>query len=223
MPHLFPKKVSEVANGLEQQFFKIEREDRWMACLINGLIAGAAVAIVSWLVLEFEAGLMQFPEGDLLLFACLGSSSAAIVFAPVAKTNSLRSIIVAYLSSVIVCITMYPLRNHVAAPLPVQCFLAVTLSIFLMRLADAMHPAAVGSAMAFIIFDQRDFRSLVMLILAIIGLLAIVKMLAYIYLEELTFRNFPREFRRTYYGAEMTVTLQPPAAGESKNVAEPDE
>ena len=75
-----------------------------------------------------------------------------------------------------------------------------------MRLIDAMHPAAVGSAMAFIIFD-RNVGSLILLLLAIVGLLTVVKILAYIYREELTFRNFFREMRREYYGREMTLTI----------------
>ena len=70
-----------------------------------------------------------------------------------------------------------------------------------------MHPAAIGSALSFIIYD-RPPQTLVLLLLAIVGLLTVVKILAYIYLEELTFRKFPREFRREYYGREMLVTLQ---------------
>ena len=71
---------------------------------------------------------------------------------------------------------------------------------------DVMHPAAIGSGLAFIIYD-RDAKSLLLLLLAIIGLLTIVKLLAYIYLEELQFRQFGKEFRREYYGREMTVTV----------------
>ena len=69
-----------------------------------------------------------------------------------------------------------------------------------------MHPAAIGSALAFIIYD-RDTKSLLLLLLAIIGLLTIVKLLAYIYLEDLQFKHFGKEFRREYYGKEMTVTV----------------
>ncbi|MCP4506408.1 MAG: hypothetical protein GY826_08435, partial [Fuerstiella sp.] len=51
---------------------------------------------------------------------------------------------------------------------------------------------------------------LLMLLLAIVGLLTVVKVLAYAYLEELTFRTFGREFRRSYYGREMLVTIVQP-------------
>lgn len=46
-----------------------------------------------------------------------------------------------------------------------------------------------------------------MLMLAILGLLTVVKLLAYVYLEELRFKDFGKEFRRTYYGREVTVTI----------------
>ncbi|MCP4785081.1 MAG: HPP family protein [Fuerstiella sp.] len=145
-------------------------------------------------------------EGDLLLFACLGSSAASVVFAPLAKTNSLRSIVAAYLITSVVCVMLSPVHEHEWLPLPLQCFLAVSIPITLMRLTDTMHPAAIGSALAFIIYD-RPPQLLVMLLLAIVGLLTVVKILAYAYLEELTFRTFGREFRRSYYGQEMLVTI----------------
>ena len=74
------------------------------------------------------------------------------------------------------------------------------------RLFDCMHPAAIGSALAFIIYE-RDLQSLILLLPAIIGLLTIVKALVYVYLEELEFKSFGKEFRRAYYGREVTVTV----------------
>lgn len=200
--HVFVKELAEWAEQIEQEFFRIERENGWIASLINGLIAGVAVGVVAWIVTRFERG----QEGDLLLFACLGSSSAAIVLAPVAKTNSLRSILIAYAVSASVCLLLYPLHHYTATAIPLQCLLAVCLSVFSMRALDAMHPAAVGSALAFIIYD-RDINSLLLLMVAIMCLLVIVKVLAYIYRQELTFRDFPLEFRRSYYGSELTLTL----------------
>jgi hypothetical protein len=72
---------------------------------------------------------------------------------------------------------------------------------------DSMHPAAIGASLAFIIYD-RDVKLIILLLLAILGLLTIVKVLAYIYLEELKFKDFGREFRREYYGQEMTITVK---------------
>ena len=60
--------------------------------------------------------------------------------------------------------------------------------------------------MAFIIYD-RNIQSVLLLLLAILGLLTIVKMLAYVYLEDLQFKTFWKEFRREYHGPEMTVTV----------------
>ena len=209
--HIFAKELSKLTGGIEQEFFRIERKNGWAAGCINGLIAGTAVGLVAWLVSSLEGQ----QEGNLLLFACLGSSSASMVFAPLAKSNSLRTIVVAYLIASLVCVVLFFINNVADFRLPLQCFVAVSLSITLMRLSDAMHPAAVGSAMAFIIYD-RKIESLLLLLLAILGLLTLVKMLAYIYLEELEFRHFPREFRRTYYGTERTVSVEQHANDEPK-------
>ena len=199
--HVFAKPLTKLARDIEQSFFRIERANSWQAAAVNGIIAGASVALVAWMVQSLE-------EGDLLLFACLGSSAAAVVFAPLAKTNSLRTIVAAYVIAAIVCIVLAPIHNNEWLPIPMQCFLAVGIPIVLMRLIDAMHPAAIGSAMAFII-QNRPIRHLSLLLMAIIGLLTIVKILAYVYLEELEFRKFGREFNRTYYGHEVLVTVEP--------------
>jgi CBS-domain-containing membrane protein len=196
--HIFAARWTRLAADVEQAFFRIERQDRWLASIINGTIAGASVALVAWLVSTIH-------EGDMLLFACLGSSAASVVFAPVAKNNSLRTIICAYMIASLTCLVLVPMRG--LTYLPFECFLAVTIPVTVMRWTDSMHPAAIGSSLAFIIYD-RDVKLTILLLLAIVGLLTIVKVLAYIYLEELRFKDFGREFRRDYYGQEMTITVK---------------
>jgi len=197
--HVLAGRVTRLAKDLENQFFKIEQANRWPAAVFNGTIAGAAVALIAWVMTSVQ-------EGDLILFACLGSSAASVVFAPLAKANSLRSIVTAYVIAAGVCLLLNPFEEYKWLPVPVLCFVAVGLPIAIMRLLDCMHPAAIGSALAFIIYE-RPPKTLVLLLLAILGLLTIVKVLAYIYLEELTFKQFKYEFRRNYYGRELLVTM----------------
>jgi len=197
--HFLTSSWSQLTDDIERAFFHIERRKSWLAAVINGSIAGAAVALVTWLVVSLQ-------EGEVLLFACLGSSAASMVFAPLNKANSLRTIVIAYLITAIVCLLLFPVHIHEWLPIPLQCFLGVALAVAFMRVTDAMHPAAIGSAMAFIILDH-DPRGLLLLLLAILGLLTVVKLMAYIYLEDLKFRHFGKEFRRDYYGREVTVTI----------------
>ncbi len=201
--HILSASWTRLAHDVERAFFRIERENRFLSAAINGGIAGAAVALIAWLVSTSE-------EGDILLFACLGSSAASVVFAPLSKNNSLRSIFGAYIIAAAGCFVLFPLESQeLSLPLPVLCFLAVCVPIVLMRLAGCMHPAAIGSALAFIIYE-RDIKSLLMLLLAIVVLLTVVKILVYVYLEELVFRDFGKEFRREFYGKELTVTVVEP-------------
>ncbi len=205
MIHFLAKGISDISKNIEQEFFRIEEESHVAASMVNGVIAGTAVAIVAWLVISIEH--FTYQEGDLLLFACLGSSAASIVFSPISRSNSFRSIFIAYGASCLICAVMIPVRSSGFMVIPIQCGLAVTLSIFLMRLLDAMHPAAVGSAMSFIIYE-RDIATITILMLAILGLLLIVKILAYTYRKELAFKYFPKEFKRAYYGSEFIVTVE---------------
>ena len=207
MLHTFQEELTSLADRVEQEFFRIERRNRWASAWINGLIAGLAVGLIAWAATTVgDSG----GKRQLLLFACLGSSSASIVLAPVARTNSLRSIVLSYMVSAVLCAALFPLTHSHLLPLPVLCTMAVTLSVCCLRLLDATHPAAVGSALAFVIYT-RDLPSLALMLLAIVGMLTIVKVLVYIYREELRFRHFPREFRRQYYGAEVTVAVETPA------------
>lgn len=201
MNHVFAREMAHLAERIERQFFRIEKSSPFGSSLINGIIAGIAVAVVVWLMSTIE-----FEERNVLLFACLGSSAAAVVFSPLSRNNSLRSIVVSYLTSAGVCLLLYPIHQQQLLPIEAECFLAVGLTTFAMRLTDTLHPAAVGAALAFLIYN-RDIRALMLLLLAIIGLLTIVKMLVYIYRQELTFRDFHREFRRDFYGDELTLTV----------------
>lgn len=197
--HILVTRWTRLARDIQNSFSRIEKTNPWLSGLINGSIAGAAVAIIAWLV-------SRSSEGDFLIFACLGSSAASVVFAPLARSNSLRSIVVAYLVSSGTCIFIFWLRQWGLLPLTMQCFLAVAIPVALMRITDAMHPAAIGNALAFLIY-ARDIRSLSLLLAAVLTLLTIVKILVYIYRKDLELRNFVREFTFEFYGLETVVTV----------------
>ncbi len=196
MKHLHIDEFHHLADSIERMFDRIEHTRPFLRSVISGAIAGLAVGVVAWL----------FAGGEILLFACLGSSTAAAVFAPLSRNNSLRTQILAYLSAVAASLLLYPLTELGEMSVAVQCGLAVGASVFFMRWFGAMHPAAVGSALAFVLYDRSPL-SLGFLMLAILTVLVLVKVFLYAYLEPLTFNNFHREFRRDYYGPEMRVTV----------------
>ena len=211
--HIFVTEWTRLARDIENQFFDLEERSWFWGAAINGIIAGAAVTLVAWTM-------SQLQEGDLILFACLGSSAASVVFAPMAKVNSLRSIILAYGIASVVCVVLIPAHQDPWVPLSVQCGIAVGLPVMLMRLSDSMHPSAIGSSLAFILFDRQLGEQLKLLI-AIIGLLIIVKVLAYIYLRDLRFKDFGREFTREYFGRETIVTVTDLPADEDPKADSP--
>ena len=129
--HVLAGRVTRLAKDIERQFFQIEQANRWPAAIVNGIIAGAAVALIAWVMTSLQ-------EGDLILFACLGSSAASVVFAPLAKANSLRSIVTAYVIASGVCLVLIPLKQNGSLPIPALCFLAVGVPIAVMRLLDCI-------------------------------------------------------------------------------------
>lgn len=206
--HMWIRRWTRLAREVEQTFSGIERDRPVLAAMINGGIAGTSVTLVAWLATELE-------KGNVLLFACLGSSAASLVFAPLSRFNSLRTIILAYVIASLTCVGLFPIYQHGLLPLPLQFFLAVTVPVTVMRLADCMHPPAIGGALAFVIYD-RSLHSLLVLLPAIIGLLTIIKVLTYVYRDELEFKRFGNEFRRGYYGREVTVTVVKADRGETE-------
>ena len=202
MRHIFTDELSHLARSIELTFWRIERDSHSMRPILSGLIAGLAVAMVAWF----------YTEGELLLFGCLGSSTASVVFAPRQRSNSLRVQSLAYAVAAMTSAILYPIHHHlVGLPVAAQCGLAVGLSVTAMRLLNVMHPAAVGGALSFVIYE-RNLLSLALLLGAIIAVLIIVKIFIYTYLEELEFKDFKLEFSRDYYGRELQVTVLPDGA-----------
>ena len=108
--HVLTRQWTRLARDIERTFFHIERERKVLSAVINGSIAGAAVAFVAWLVTQMQAG-------DVLLFACLGSSASSLVFAPLSRYNSLRTIILGYVIASLVCVVLFPVHQHELVPL----------------------------------------------------------------------------------------------------------
>ncbi|QDU63619.1 hypothetical protein Pan216_45000 [Planctomycetes bacterium Pan216] len=197
--------LDRVSDSIATEIDSVEKRNPWFGGIINGLVAGGAVGFVAW------ATRHAHHESAILLFGCLGSSSAAIVMAPLARVNSLRSVSIAYLIACAVSLAYYPLREFHQSLLPLHCFLIVTTAVVLARLLDAMHPSAVGAALAFVIY-QRSLGTLVILFLMIECVLILIKVFAYLIMKDLHFRDFAKEFRREYYGKEILVSIaQAPA------------
>lgn len=52
--HVMAAPLTKLANDLEQSFFRIERANSWQAAAVNGMLAGAAVPLVAWLITKWK-------------------------------------------------------------------------------------------------------------------------------------------------------------------------
>lgn len=109
---------------------------------LGGELALAALPTATVLLVLF---LVQMLTNQRLLFASLASSAFLIYMDPEHGTNRVRTLLIAQMSAAVLGLGGYSLlgAGYVAAAL------AMTATILVMVLADAVHPPAVSTALSF--------------------------------------------------------------------------
>ena len=172
-------------------------KDRWAELFICTLV----VIIISLMVN------IQDPSG-LLIITSLASTSLALMVAPGAPTNSIRSVFLSYLIAMFVAITFALLFTTFVEKLITNPILLFFLEFYLMLLVtlllfgvfNAYHPPAIGAMLAYFIDTRFDDLALLFFIpVSVVFILASIK--SYIYTkhsDEFKWRDIGLEFSRDY-------------------------
>lgn len=167
------------------------------AHIAHAIIAGLGVAIVSFF--------FQISVQTIFLLACMGSSAALIMLHPKKKSNSLRTVGLAYLTAFLVSYIIWLVGKKIALidafNGPLSMFLVVAISFLVMVVLDIFHAPAIGGALGFVL-EGQDVNELVLLFAAVVVMLYFLKFLQYMYKEELKIEHFLVEFTREHYGHE---------------------
>lgn len=137
----------------------------------------------------------QMNAANILIFSCLGASALILANESNHKTTSLRVVFESYLITGLIAIIILYLFNFFEISFFWQVFATMFFSSLLVYAFDCFHPPAIGSSLAFLIF-QRSFYELLLLIAAIFILLTMIRFLMYIRYEELKVEEFFKEFKK---------------------------
>jgi hypothetical protein len=170
-------------------------QHRWGELMTIALV----LSIISLLVnIENPAGLV--------IVTSLASTALALMVAPGAFTNTIRSVFLSYLLALFVSVSFGFMFSHVfelgieATPviLFVEFFLMLSATLLLFGFFDVYHPPSIGAMLTY--FIDRGFSDADVIIfvpICVVFLLATIK--TYIYWrhpEQFKWQDFPKEFKR---------------------------
>lgn len=161
----------------------------WHNHFTPSILAGVAVAIVA---LFYGSSVPT-----LLLFASVGASAAILANNKSYHLTKLYSAIIAYFISIVVSVIIYFAKPLLSTALSVDLFLVVFLVSILMFLFDSFHPPAITAALSFML-SNSPLGTLAWLFLSIISLLIIVRFFSYLFFQNLSLKEFKKEFRRGF-------------------------
>lgn len=155
--------------------------------LYSSIVVGLSVAIITLF--------FQMNAANVLIFSCLGASALILANENKHKVTSLRVVFESYIITAIIAIAVLYSFEYIGISFFWQVFTVMFLSSLSIYLFDCFHPPAIGSSLAFLIF-QRSFNELIMLIAAIFILLTMIRFLMYVRYEELRLEEFFKEFKK---------------------------
>ena len=165
--------------------------------IVHAIIAGIGVAIVAFF--------FQISIHTSFLLACMGSSAALIMLHPKKKSNSLRTVGLAYMTIFMVGYIIWLLAQKLGVSTslygPLSMFLVIVISFLIMVALDIFHAPAIGGALGFVL-EGQDINELVLLFAAVVVMLYFLKFLQYMYKEELKLEHFILEFSKDHYKHE---------------------
>ncbi|MFT5451403.1 MAG: hypothetical protein ACI9N9_000887 [Enterobacterales bacterium] len=186
-------------------------KDRWTELFVCAIV-------VAFISLEIN---LQNPAG-IVIITSLASTSLALMVAPGAPTNSIRSVFLSYTCAMFVSVAFGMLFSSYIDRLFdndgllffIKFFTMLVATLFLFGLFNAYHPPSIGAMLTYFIDTGfSDWSLMIYVPISVVFLLACLK--SYIYFkhpEQFKWKNLKNEFTRDY----RMVRVADVAAGEEK-------
>jgi len=145
---------------------------------------------VAVLALLFKANLP-----NIILFGSVGASAAILTNSDSEHLIKLRTALIGYSLAILFSSIIFLFNRVLDLPLALNILLVifpVTLAQFLL---NSFHPPAVGASLSFILLD-KDINQLASLFITILVLLIIVRMITYVFSNNLSVEKFWDEFKK---------------------------
>jgi len=190
-------------------------KDRWTELFV----CASVVALISLLIN------IQNPAG-IVIITSLASTSLALMVAPGAPTNSIRSVFLSYIIAMFISVSFGMFFSLYIDSLFVndsllffiKFFSMLVATLFLFGLFKAYHPPSIGAMLTYFINTEfADWIFIIYVLISVVFLLACIK--SYIYFkhpEQFKWKNLKNEFSRDY----RLVRIADVAAGEEMKAIE---
>jgi CBS-domain-containing membrane protein len=171
-----------------KKFIKKKRRI-WHKHFIPSLIAAIVVAVIAFV---YEGNV-----ANIILFASVGASAVILTNTYSHHLTKLYTTVTAYIIGIIISIGVYYLDKLVNMPFSMNIFLLVFLVGIGLYLFDSFHPPAITASISFVLLEKPLF-DLIYLFVAIIVLLIIIRVLMYLIFQNLSLKEFSKEFRKGF-------------------------
>ena len=174
-------------------------KERWLELFVCALV----VAVISLFVN------IQDPAG-IVIMTSLASTALALMVAPEARTNSVRTVLISYAVAILVSVVFgLVFFSYIDAFFVnenllffIKFFLMLVTTLLLFGYFDAYHPPSIGAMLTYLIAEGFDDLHLILFVsLSVIFLLVFIK--CYLYQRPsngLDWKDFGKEFTREFRG-----------------------
>ena len=126
---------------------------------------------------------------NLLLFSCLGASAVILVNQKKYSHSSLGVVIKSYVLTGIIALVILNLYNFLNLTFTSMVFSTMLISFLALYLTKSIHPPAIGSGLAFLIFE-RSIYELGILLICVLTLLSLINFMMSLYYKNDKIKNF---------------------------------
>jgi len=161
----------------------------WHRHFIPSLLAGVLVGLISFI---YEATV-----SNIILFASIGASAVILTNSRSHHLTKLHTTIVAYFVTILISSAVYFFNVFIPLHISINIFLLIFLVGLALFLVNAFHPPAITASLSFILLE-RPLIDLLYLFSAVIILFVLLRLLTYIFSQNLSVKNFIREFTRSF-------------------------
>ncbi len=135
---------------------------------------------------------------NVVLFASVGASAVILTHSTSHHLTKLHTTIVAYVLAIVISYSIFLINQIVPLHIAFNMFLVVFTVAFGLYYFDTFHPPAITAALSFILVEG-SIVDLMFLFCAIIVLLVFIRLVTYIFSQNMSLKKFRREFSRNFH------------------------
>lgn len=153
-------------------------------------------SFIGALIVTLIVALFDLTISTIVLFGSVAASAFILTHSHSHHLTKLRTTIKAYILAIIISGVIFILTHKLNLPMELSAFLLILFVSLALYLFDAVHPPAVSASFSFILFDANLWL-LLYLFVSIVILLVLVRLMTYVFSQNLSLKSFIQEFKHS--------------------------